>query len=76
MACSTKWPPKLENEEFYENWKKDIQIWCDLSELAKPKQALAIHLSLFGRAREASSEIPADKLKQENGVEVLLRTLG
>ena len=75
MACSTKWPPKLENEEFYENWKKDILIWCDLSELAKPKQALAIHLSLFGRAREASSEIPADKLKQENGVEVLLRKL-
>ena len=75
MSCSTKWPPKLENEDFYENWKKDISIWCELSELEKPKQALAIHLSLSGRAREASSEIPADRLKQENGVEVLLNKL-
>ena len=75
MSCSTKWPPNLENEDCFENWKKDICIWCESSELEKPKQALAIHLSLSGRAREASSEIPADSLKQENAVELLLHKL-
>ena len=75
MACSTKWPPKLENEEAYENWKKDIRIWCELTELSKNKQALAVHLSLSGRAREASSEIPAADLKKDDGVDVVLRKL-
>jgi hypothetical protein len=74
-SCSTKWPPKLENDAAYENWKKDIEIWCDLSELPKTKQALAIHLSLSGRARAASSEIETGDLKKDDGVKTLLEKL-
>ncbi|KAK3875453.1 hypothetical protein Pcinc_019665 [Petrolisthes cinctipes] len=72
MACSTKWPPKLESDSSYENWKKDIDIWCELTDLPKKKQALAIHLSLSGRARVATSEIDAADLKQDTGVQTLL----
>ncbi|KAK3894849.1 hypothetical protein Pcinc_001422 [Petrolisthes cinctipes] len=51
MACSTKWPPKLASEEEYENWKRDVDIWCELTELEKKKRALAIHLPLGGELR-------------------------
>lgn len=70
--ASYKWPPKLDDESVYEAWKRDIGIWCELTDLPKKKQALAIHLSLTGRARVASSELDPDVLKQEDGVEQLL----
>ena len=60
--CSAKWPPKLENDADYEVWKRDIGIWCELSVIKKDKQALAIHLSLTGRARADSSESSLDLL--------------
>lgn len=74
-ACSTKWPPKFDDETSYENWKKDIEIWCELTDLATTKQALAIHLSLSGRARAASSEISIEQLKKDTGVKTLLLKL-
>lgn len=74
-SCSTKWPPRFENDETYENWKRDIGIWCELTELAKGKQALAIHLSLSGRARAASSEIDVADLKKDTGVETIMEKL-
>ena len=74
-VCSSKWPPKLNDENEYENWKKDIEIWCELSDLPETKQALAIHLSLTGRARVASSELSIDILKAKDGVKKLLEKL-
>lgn len=74
-ACSSKWPPKLNNDASYENWKRDIAIWCELTDFTAPKQALAIHLSLSGRARTASSEIKVDDLKKDTGVKTLIEKL-
>ena len=67
--------PKLENDAFYETWKRDIEIWRELTDLPKEKQALAIHLSLTGRARVASSEIDLGVLKTVAGVENLILKL-
>ena len=50
-TCSSRWPPKLDNKACYETWKHDINIWRELSDLPKPKWAMAIHLSLSGRCR-------------------------
>ena len=72
--CSSKWRPKF-NEANYENWKRDIEIWCELCELTKTKQALAIHLSFNGRARIASSEINITKLKIDTGVKTYIEKL-
>ena len=69
--CSSKWPPKFD-EANYENWKRDIDIWCELCELPKTKQALAIHLSLSGRARIASSEVNITELKLDTGVKTVI----
>ena len=73
-VCS-KWPPKLDNELHYETWKRDISIWCELTDLPPTKRALAIHLSLTGRAQTASSEIDVESLKQDDGVKTLLKKL-
>ncbi|KAK4329335.1 hypothetical protein Pmani_000306 [Petrolisthes manimaculis] len=75
MAVSTKWPPKLSNEAAYELWRKDIEIWCKLSDLSKKKQALAIHLSLDGRARISTSELEVDALESDDGVKTILEKL-
>ena len=73
--ASSKCPPIFNNESEYENWKRDISIWCELTELAEEKRALAIHLSLTGRARTASSEIELQVLKSKDGVKSILEKL-
>ena len=50
-------PPSFTSDGNYESWKKDIAIWCKLTDIAKEKQELAIHLVLTGTARQASSEV-------------------
>ena len=75
MANVIKEPPKLDSDDKYENWKRDIQIWYELTTLEKSKRALAIHLSLTGRARLASSEITVADLKKDTGVTTLLEKL-
>ena len=52
-----KTPPALREDLPYENWKKEIRIWQRFTSLDKNKQALAIFLSLQGKAREAVLDI-------------------
>lgn len=68
-------PPCFEDENSYEKWRKDIEIWVKLTDLKENKQALAIHLSLTGKAREISSEISVDVLSQDDGVSQLTKKL-
>ena len=74
-GASVKWPPTLENDSSYENWKKDIEIWSKLTDLKPGKQALAIHLSLTGKARVATSELGVDELGADDGVKKILEKL-
>ena len=62
-------------EDTYEIWKNDVLIWCELTDIPQDKQALALHLSLQGKARTASSQIPVATLKSEDGVEAILQKL-
>lgn len=62
MACSQRVPPKFVSEDDYENWRRDVEVWCQLTDLDKSKQALSIHLQLTGRARIASCEIENSEL--------------
>ena len=74
-VCSGRWPPQLINEALYETWKKDVKIWCALTDIPAAKIALAIHLSLSGRARTVSSEISIEDLQKDTGVNTLLTKL-
>ena len=68
-------PPSLNDDSEYECWKRDIDIWSKLTNLPAKKMALAIHLSLKGRARAASSELTVDELSADNGVTTLIAKL-
>ena len=76
MAQGAKKVPVFDSKsEDYETWKKDIQIWSRLTDIEKKKQALAVHLSLSGRARQATSELKIDQLESDNGLKTLLEKL-
>ncbi|KAI4883225.1 hypothetical protein NFI96_020267, partial [Prochilodus magdalenae] len=68
-------PPFDENKSDYESWKNEIKIWKLVTELDQKKQALAVALSLTGRARTIALEISADDLNKDNGLTTLLQKL-
>ena len=70
-----KTPPALREDIPYESWKKEINIWQRFNTLEKRKQALAIFLSLEGKAREVVLEIDIDNLDKDDGVERILTQL-
>ena len=75
-ASNLKNPPIFKEDEMdYEQWKKDVELWTLLTDLPKSKMAIAIHLSLSGRARKASSELTAAQLNADNGAKTLLEKL-
>ena len=58
MASNTKVPPAFdENVSYYEQWKKDIDLWTVFTDLPKEKIAIVVHFSLTGRAMQASSRV-------------------
>ena len=75
MSCNFKNPPMLQEGSSYEAWKKDVQIWSKLTDLGDTKQALAIHLTLSGRARVASSELDVEELEKADGLKKLIDKL-
>ena len=70
-----KHPPILENNDDYEVWKRDVELWQEFTDLSKAKQGVAVNLCLRGRARVAASEIPIVDLKKDDGVNILLDRL-
>ena len=50
-------------------------MWCKITDYVAEKHAIAIHLSLEGRARDASSEIDSKELESKSGVDALLARL-
>ena len=68
-------PPLLSASKSYDDWIKLINIWKDFTSLEKPKQALAIALSLEDKAQDVALQIPRDQLAQENGVELIIQRL-
>ena len=66
LAGHDKVPPEfLENDTDYDQWKKDLKLWSEFTSIGKTKQGIAVHLSLTGRARKATSELQADEPKWE-----------
>ena len=73
--ASYKNPPLFDGETGYASWKKDVMIWCELTDLDETKRALALHLSLTGRARVATSELELSQMQVATGVKTLLEKL-
>ena len=60
----------------YSEWKKELGIWSDFTDLEKKKQGGALFLTLTGKARQAVlAEVTRDELKKETGLEAVLKCL-
>lgn len=75
MASVIKNPPVLDDLENYEQWKEDVLMWREITDLSKNKQALAVHLTLKGQAREVANQVSTADKKKDNGLEILLDKL-
>ena len=76
MASSViKNPPLLDDLENYEQWKEDVLMWKEVTDLSKNKQALAVHLTLKGQAKEVANQVSTVDKKKDNGLEILLDKL-
>ena len=62
----SKCPPVFEENSDYDTWKKDIELWEAFTDLPADKCGIAVHLSLKGRARSASSELSVSELKSDD----------
>ena len=65
----SKRPPEFIEGSDYEQWKKDVLLWRTVSELDEKKHAIIVHLSLTGRARNATSEVSAKDISGKDGME-------
>ena len=68
-------PPAFNDGDDYEAWKNDVEMWSDVTDIAKEKQAVVVHLSLSGKARKASSELKSADLKSVGGMKKLMEKL-
>ena len=60
----------------YDDWKKELKIWCGFIDLDKKRQGPALFLTLKGKARETVlAEVEADKLQADDGVDKVTNAL-
>ena len=74
-ASYNKAPPLLSSSKSYNDWKKLIELWTDLTTLAKNKQGPALVLSLEGKAQEAALELDSASIAHDDGVRLIIDRL-
>ena len=55
-------PPVFNGGDDYEQWKRDVKMWRLISDVPKDLHAVSVHVSLTGRARNATCEVPDEKI--------------
>ena len=73
--ASSKVPPPFTEGDDYDIWKKDLELWQMFTELDVKKQAIAVHLSLTGRARSATTELSIEDMKSSDAMKILIAKL-
>ena len=68
-------PPILDGSKSYETWKVEIAAWERCTDLPKNKRAMAIALSLTGKARSQAMLMDINVLNEDNGVTQILAEL-
>ena len=76
MASNYKNPPLMSDGLTYEDWKTELQIWANVTDLDKKKQGSAVFLSLQGKARETvrASCSPTD-MSRDDGLQSITNAL-
>ena len=69
MSKSLKSPPRFDpDEDNYEQFKKDLQIWGLLTDLEAKKRGPAVYLSLDKKAREAVRSLTVAQINADDGL--------
>jgi len=68
-------PPFNPDEDSYEKFKKDLQIWDCLTDLPREKKGPAVYLSLTKKAQSAVSELKVAEINGANGMDTILKKL-
>ena len=69
---SFKSPPKMRDDLPYAEWKKELDIWSDFTDLRDVRQGGALFLTLSGKARQAVlAGVSRDDIKSGNGVKAI-----
>ena len=75
-SASYKAPPAMRDELPYKDWKTEIEIWSDFTDLKPKKKGGALFLTLTGKARETvRSSLTTEQISDENGVNSILTAL-
>ena len=78
MAHQTSYnkaPPLLSASKTYEDWKKKINIWNQVSTLDAKSKASQVFLNLTGEAEEAVLELEETDIHSDNGLTNILNRL-
>ncbi len=76
MAVNYKNPPLMREDLVYDDWIKELEIWCSFTELTKARQGPAIFLTLKGKARETIlAEVKPADLSKDTGVQLIITAL-
>ena len=73
---SSKHPPEMSEDMSYEDYKKEIKIWSEFTELPPEKKGPAIYFSLKGKYRATVlAEVDFDQIKTRDGVTTIFDCL-
>ena len=75
MAHEHKLASILDDNTNSIDWCKELDVWVELTELPEEKKALAISLSLRGKAEKAALQLEIKDLKIKGGVTKLKEKL-
>ena len=73
---NNKQPPPMRDDLPYSDWKQELDIWSDFTDLADNKKGGALFLTLTGKARAAVlSGVERDKIKSNDGIKEIVKCL-
>ena len=76
MSSRFKAPPAMRDDLPYPEWKKELNIWCRFTDMAKQRQAGALFLTLTGKTRDAiRAKVDEDDIDSDDGVKSIIRAL-
>ena len=76
MSSKLKSPPPFNPEEdTYEAWKQELEMWEVYTELDLKKRGAAVFLSLKGKAKEAVRDMKAATLNVDAGLDMVKKKL-
>ena len=71
-----KTPPVMSEDMSYHEWKSEVELWSQITEVPKKKQGGSLFFTLQGDARDTiRSKLTNTQIAADNGLDTILKTL-